>query len=131
MAQALGLLGGAVAHSSVTNIGSNVGGTVGGKVDEITVGNGGGGDRWIAPLPRDKRMREAACFRLKEAASRVISVIGSIVEGLQKQKTYETAVMLLRLMVRSDQVKGTAQPRTFVLLVPLTLCYIAILSVLC
>ncbi|CAM9123142.1 unnamed protein product [Ectocarpus sp. 12 AP-2014] len=103
MAQALGLLGGAVAHSSGTSIGSSVGGTVGGKVDEITVGNGGGGHRWIASLSREKRTREAACFRLKDAASRVVSVIGSIVEGLQKQKTYEIAVMLLRLMVRSDQ----------------------------
>ncbi|CAM9529270.1 unnamed protein product [Ectocarpus sp. 4 AP-2014] len=103
MAQALGLLGGAVAHSSGTSIGSNMGGTVAGKVDEIAVGNGGGGHRWIAALSREKRTREAACFRVKDAASRVVSVIGSIVEGLQKQKTYEIAVMLLRLMVRSDQ----------------------------
>ncbi|CAM9783387.1 unnamed protein product, partial [Ectocarpus sp. 8 AP-2014] len=103
MAQALGLLGGAVAHSSGTSIGSNVGGTVGGKVDDIAVGDGGGGHRWITALSREKRTREAACFRLKDAASRVVSVIGSIVEGLQKQKTYEIAVMLLRLMVRSDQ----------------------------
>ncbi|CAM9766185.1 unnamed protein product, partial [Ectocarpus sp. 12 AP-2014] len=103
MAQALGLLGGAVAHSSGTSIGSKVGGTVCGKVDEIDVGNGGGDHRWIAALSREKRTREAACFRVKDAASRVVSVIGSIVEGLQKQKTYEIAVMLLRLMVRSDQ----------------------------
>ncbi|CAM9866609.1 unnamed protein product [Ectocarpus fasciculatus] len=105
MAQALGLLGGAVAHSSGTNIGSNLGGTAaGGKVDGVAVGNGGGdGDRWMAALSTEKRTMEAACFRLKDAASRVVSVVGSIVEGLQKQKTYEIAVMLLRLMVRSDQ----------------------------
>lgn len=99
MSRALGLLGGAtglVQNSTISDGDKNSSGG--------TVSIGCEND-WMATLSREERLRDPACLRLKEASARVLGMMSSVVEGLQKQKMYGQAVTLLRLLVRGDQVR--------------------------
>lgn len=107
--------------SSITNISNsssrNSSGGGGGITDRTVVGGTstvvsavGSGCCWVASLSRQERLEDLAYFRLKEAAGHVVRVIGFIVEGLQKQKMYQEAVVLLRLLVRHDEVHMLSSP---------------------
>ncbi|CAN0219031.1 unnamed protein product [Pylaiella littoralis] len=130
MAEALALLGGALvpatSRSSSGSSGSSSSSSSGGGGRSSSSGSAGGtadasaddgavrgpaSNRcgWVASLSRRERLEDLACFRLKEAAGHAVKVIGFVVEGLQKQKMYQEAVALLRLLVRRD--KGMAGPK--------------------
>ncbi|CAN0292272.1 unnamed protein product, partial [Scytosiphon promiscuus] len=81
----------------------HVRGEAGSAVQAVALPTASGTRDWMAALSKAERLREAACLRLKEASARVVVVISSVIEGLQKQKMYGQAVKLLRLLVRRDQ----------------------------